>query len=212
MSNSGLDLMILLLDSMNDHRVSGRLRFHKFLFLMIKEGNFQNFEREFHFEPYKFGPWSSVIDSYFQLLEDKKIITIHEEILEEPEDFCEWTDSEKREFIRKTYILSEKGIDIAEKLKDYYKKKLSKFSLIAANFSSITNENLVSYIYTKYPHYSSKSDIKENVKTLSPQEEFNLTFPNDEINDDLFSIVGIISKIPLEKEKRIIKEIIMERY
>jgi len=212
MSNSELDLIILLLDSVKGRKIVGRLRFHKLLFLLLKEGNLSSFRDQFDFEPYLYGPWSPKVDASFQNLEDMALISIHSETVSVFDSCEEQFASGNGRRSSQAYVLDDRGRQIAEKLRDVHSKKMDRINSVITTFSKRSNSDLLNYIYSSYPSFSENSQIKDSVKQLSPSEEFEMAYPNEEIDDDLFSIVGIISRIPLERDKEKIREAMIGRF
>ncbi|MHA1203207.1 MAG: hypothetical protein ACTSQ4_11905, partial [Candidatus Heimdallarchaeaceae archaeon] len=76
-------------------------------------------------------------------------------------------------------------------------------------YSHLNNETLLRYVYTHYTEFKEKSIIKDKVSKLSIKEEYRLVFPNDEIDENLFSLVGIIKPMSLEEEKQVIDKLVL---
>ena len=204
MTDSGIDLIILILSELEQNTIRGRLKLHKLLFLLLKEAGLENFEDEFSFGPYKFGPWSPVVDSYLELLEDNGIIKI-ESI---PNDTYECFEINDNSLID-TYTLTVVGIKVGEQLEKLYKEQLYGLKKILNTYSRLSNHTLLRYLYTNYPRFKEKSIVKEQVPNLTPLEEFKISFPDEEIDEELFSFVGIIPKISRSEEKEVLDKIIL---
>ncbi len=204
MNDSGIDLIILILSKLEQNSIRGRLKLHKLLFLLIKEAGLERFEDEFSFEPYKFGPWSPVVDSYLELLDDNGILTI-ENI---PNDTYECFETDDNEFIN-NYSLTKLGRKIANQLRKIYENQELGLTNVLDTYSRLSNHTLLRYVYTNYPRFKEKSIVKEEIPTLPPMEEFKISFPDEEIDEDLFSFVGIIPKISRSEEKEVLDKIIL---
>ncbi len=204
MSNSGLDLIILLLSEISNNHIIGKLKFHKLLFLLINEGGSEDIEEIISFKPYKFGPWSPELDPLLQLMEDEKIIEI-KNIKTDAEYLYEDHENDNL----KKYELTKIGIKIGHELKKIHENRLKGINYIITKYSHLKNETLLRYVYTSYPGFKEKSIIKDKVSKLSIEEEYRLIFPNDEIDENLFSLVGIIKPMSLEEEKQVIDRLVL---
>lgn len=204
MSNSGLDLIILLLSEISNNQIISKLKFHKLLFLLINEGGAEDIEEIISFKPYKLGPWSPELDPLLQLMEDEKII----EITNIKTDVENWYKDHENNSLKK-YELTEIGIKIGHELKKIHENRLKGINYIISKYSHWNNETLLRYVYTHYTGFKEKSIIKDKVSKLSIEEEYRLTFPNDEIDENLFSLVGIIKPMSLEEEKQVIDKLVL---
>lgn len=204
MSNSGLDLIILLLSEISNNQIIGKLKFHKLLFLLINEGEAEDIEEIISFKPYKLGPWSPELDPLLQLMEDEKII----EIKNIKTDARYLYEDHENNNLNK-YELTKIGIKIGHELKKIHKNRLKGINYIISKYSNVNNETLLRYVYTYYPGFKEKSIIKDKVSKISIEEEYRLIFPNDEVDENLFSLVGIIKPMSLEEEKQVIDKLVL---
>lgn len=187
---NGKDLLLLFLytpgitDEINEPIV-GRTRLMKMAFLFEKELKKDflkgNDAQIFNFIPYLFGPYDKevirnlnfLLDANFILEQDTAIIVSSAETVEnrkyESEDTFDdlWEEIEivpqEAEVYEKKYLLSEKGIRYSKEklwvlLEGYQKSLMLKFK---TQIVKIPLDDLLSYVYKTYPHYTENSTIRE---------------------------------------------------
>lgn len=168
---SGLDLLMVLLYANNQERVEGITRLVKLLFLLIKEGGFQQFEKEYEFEAYDFGPWSARTFSFLESIAEMGLVSIREEPFidyeEVADDFAEAEVAEIPELVQrmlKVFSLSDRGTKVGqvlyERLSEAERQRLES---IKRKFNTMRLDELLQYVYSKYYAYTRKSKIRTKV-------------------------------------------------
>lgn len=165
---SGLDLLIVLLYANNQARIEGMTRLVKLLFLLIKEGGFQEFENEYEFEAYNYGPWSARTFSFLESISEVGLVAVRQEPFvdyqEVADDFAEAEVSEIPELaekVLKVFSLTDRGIRVGQvlygRLSDIQKQKLE---YTKRSFNTMRLDELLRYVYSKYYSYTRKSKIR----------------------------------------------------
>lgn len=177
------DLLLLLLYSKgrsNKHNepIRGITRFMKLLYLLDVEGKF---DKNFYFEPYKMGPFSSEVYPELEflksyptperpLIETKKDrggsnlftqeqIKIIEDISLEGED-----EPLSYSEINTEFSLSDLGEKVACKLWDQLKNdQKTTIESIKTKYGGIPLRSLLKYVYKNYPEMTTNSEIKDQV-------------------------------------------------
>lgn len=154
------DLAFLLFHLAGD--VDGMTRLQKLLFLIEKESEFNDIYKEisFDFEPYKYGPFSEqVYDEVGFLLNLGALEAV------EPDYEMENIDADEEDELRgKRFKLTEKGekicAELGETLKDETERDMQE---VVDEYSTMTNDELLEYVYKQYPDYTVESKIKEKI-------------------------------------------------
>jgi len=168
---SGLDLLMVLLYANNRGKIEGITRLVKLLFLLIKEGGFQQFEKEYEFEAYNFGPWSARTFSFLESIGEMGLVSIQEKPFadyeEVADDFAEAEVAEIPELAQRTvkvFLLTDRGIKVGHvlynRLSDTERQQLES---IKRKFNMMRLDELLRYVYSKYYAYTKKSKIKAKV-------------------------------------------------
>lgn len=167
--------------------IIGITRLVKLLFLLKFEGGFDKLlpspDQYFEFSPWKMGPFSHQIWDLTSFLERVGLISTKKaNMLSQadcyerqgiPDDLNLYNDTmpnfpmeleETNNEINKIFFLTEKGNKIGKRLidslpdeKKYYLKK------IKAAYSKMPLTQLLRHVYSEYPEYTSKSEIKTKV-------------------------------------------------
>jgi len=177
---SSLDLMMTLLYTAGAtgkkcEPVRDTMRLVKLLFLLVKEGGFQKFEKEFGFEGYDYGPWGGQIYDNIEVLKQVNLITATEDnpkSLEEGiADNQLILQLEGISFSQNTvsiYRLTNNGTKVGKKLyDDLSTNELKNIQNIKMKFNRMQLSDLVKYVYSKYTKYTLKSKIKKKVLASS---------------------------------------------
>ncbi len=136
-------LLLLLLYEAKDRLITGKTRLQKLLFLLQEE---QVKLPVFTFKAYKYGPYSEEVDDTVESLSFR--------------DFIEVNNT--------NFSLSDKGNSVIEKkLKSKYSNLADQARKIISSFGSLNDELLLLYVYTKYPQYTIKSEIKEEMQQIA---------------------------------------------
>lgn len=171
MIKSGLDLLMLLLYANKQERIEGITRLVKLLFLLIKEGDFKEFEKEFGFEAYNYGPWSSQVLDFTETVKEMGLIKSEErelkpyeerdvDLIEAGLDVAE-IPVENRIPI---FSLTEDGLKVGRALYERLAEdERARIEDIKKKFNRMSLSELIRYVYLKYPEFAKKSKIKEKV-------------------------------------------------
>lgn len=179
--NSSKDLLVVLLAARGKknqkyEHIVGRTRIMKMVFLFEKEIR-KKFNEEIisvselpDFTAYDYGPFSAKVYEDLEFLVNMGFIEVtsfgtREMLPDEIEEYAYWqtiSNDEDRVFVEK-FSLSEIGKRYVQK-----KVKLSKSQLdIIAEFKKrctiATLSSLLKYIYSRYPKYTKKSKIRDQV-------------------------------------------------
>ena len=178
------NILLLMLGTGKDsdiaNGINGITRLQKRLFLLENEDYIKTIEDGYQFEAYKAGPYSSTIYDDLEFLENLGLInaetsgvaTEEEEDMdftfEELMDDGELTDNEIKTpdlYDEKRFRITEKG---AAKEKTILEKKecasvVDGIRKIKSKFGHYSLDDLLYYIYTKYPDMTTESEIKDHV-------------------------------------------------
>ena len=176
------DLLISLLYSGHDegcNAIEGITRMEKMLFLLKKEHGFlsdASNEDDFHFTPFKMGPWSQEVYDELDFLDSLELLkkrsaakTLEEDIIHDNElinsMLLDKYQSDKSTLgANKTEIfdLSEKGIQIAKKIWNKLDgKEKEKINMLKKKFNRMNLRQFLRYVYKEHPRYTSESEIKD---------------------------------------------------
>ena len=174
----GILLALLAVDD-NKKGISGITRFQKLLYLITKEDAAKNITKAiFDFVPYKMGPYSSKLYDDLEMMENLGLLesspvsnpTAEElaegslnfdDLMGEDSDTSDSTDSAEE----KQYRLTEKGISYAKEVltNPDYAPVLDSIRKVKSRFSNYSLQDLLYYVYTKYPEDTTESMIKDQV-------------------------------------------------
>jgi hypothetical protein len=168
---SGLDLLIVLLYANNRGRIEGITRLVKLLFLLIKEGGFQQFEKEYEFEAYNFGPWSARTFSFLESIGEMRLVAVQEKPFgdyeEVADDFAEAEVTEIPELAQrmvKVFSLTDRGIKVGQVLYSRLSEtEQQQVEAMKRKFNTMRLDELLKYVYLKYYAYTKKSKIRAKV-------------------------------------------------
>ncbi|HBN8509319.1 hypothetical protein J0M44_27615 [Pseudomonas aeruginosa] len=185
MINNRKDILLLLLYSPGQSKqknepITGRTRLTKMIFLFQKEW-FSLFKRDIHlqdeefynFFPWNYGPFSK------EVYEDLTFFTLRDFIREDnadedttPEAASEWSQwistteeqESSTEYSEAAFSLTEKGSKFTKNMYDNLsndqKNILEKFK---TETQKLSLRALLKYVYSKYPDYTTKSKIKDDI-------------------------------------------------
>lgn len=194
---AGIELLAALLyapgeSSIINEEIRGITKLVKLIFLLLKESDLKkDIGNEFNYEAYDFGPFSSEVYDYLEMLKVKKMIIIKEEKIN---DFREIIDDyippsentpdnyEKLDVNKKQveiYSLNELGIKFVKWLLGkgkITKTDLRKISDFKKKYNKLSLKKLLKYVYVNYPKERERSLIIDDVlgygkrKDLTPFE------------------------------------------
>ncbi|MGC8979032.1 hypothetical protein [Caldisericum sp.] len=171
MIKSGLDLLMLLLYANKQEKIEGITKLVKLLFLLIKEGNFKEFEKEYGFETYNYGPWSSQVLNFTETVREMNLIKSEErelkryeerdvDLIEAEVDVAEIPELVENEIF--IFSLTADGLKVGRVLyKRLTEDERTKIEDIKKKFNRMSLSELIRYVYLKYPEFTKKSKIKE---------------------------------------------------
>ncbi len=174
MIKSGLDLLMLLLYANKQEKIEGITKLAKLLFLLTKEENFKEFEKEYEFEAYNYGPWSSQVLNFTETVKEMELIKSEEHKLKPYEE----KDVDLIEGELEGTKIPENSIDIFSLTPDGIKVAImlygkltederTKIEGIKKKFNRMSLSELIRYVYLKYPEFAKKSRIKEKFIPIS---------------------------------------------
>lgn len=201
--NSGLDLLILILYANDGTEIRGRTRLMKMLFLMIKEGGFQEFEDEFVFKEDNFGPSSSKVYNFIATGQETGLIkketqprrkTVETADAREKKSLCK-KDREETDI----FSLTSDGKKVGEALvKQINQEKWEAIKSIKQKFNELNLFDFIKYVYRNYPAFARKSELEE-IKA-------------PDVSKELLGLVGVHSPLSLKEEKEQIQDYIDKKY
>jgi len=154
--------------------LQGTTRLQKLLFLMENEANIKPTKgNDFDFTAWKFGPVSK--DLYDDLEKLENLGLLESEPVSEPssteldeyglsfDDLMGEEESQSRDsFEEKKYRLTAKGLEWLRK-RDVQKETFNKISRIKEKYGALSLQDLLHYVYTNFPQYTTASEIKGKV-------------------------------------------------
>lgn len=189
---TGADYLLILLYLDNCSVIKGAIRLMKMMFLFEKEIKkmLENIKHKslFNFEPFNFGPFSKEVYQQIEFFSSIKFISVKsidindndkdEYKMIESDDyeesiFINEMFSQDKDFVKEDdykffqYKIESEGIRYVES--EIFSKKLlaeSQRELLAKfkqKINSMTPQQILKYVYTKYPEYTTKSKIKNKV-------------------------------------------------
>lgn len=176
---SAVELMILLLYAQGhsgeiNEPVKGITRFEKLMFLLLKEGGFEPvLAQELAFKPYDFGPYSGEIYDLLESLKQMGLVQVREE---QPETLKEIIDgyyaSAESDLglpgkkVMEIYSLEPvRGGKVAERLlaERTTPVELETIERIKSTYNRMSLDELLKYVYLKYPDSAKRSKILDEI-------------------------------------------------
>ncbi|NQT18356.1 MAG: DUF4065 domain-containing protein [Planctomycetes bacterium] len=176
-----LDFLLLLLgltpEGAEAEGIRGITRLQKLLFLLEEEENISPGEHGFEFTKYKAGPYSSKLYDDLEFLENLDLIrsesvaeaTEEEAVEVEMLTFDDLVDDDEQEtadaFEERRYALTDKGLRRVETLmtRNEYRPFVATIRKIKSKFGSYSLSDLIYYVYTKHPTWTTESEIKDRI-------------------------------------------------
>ncbi|MEM3745985.1 MAG: hypothetical protein QXN67_00740 [Thermoproteota archaeon] len=137
---------LLSIFSARAKEIKGSTRLEKLLFLLKYEQGL-NVTPYYDFTPYKKGPFSQKVIDDAKELERAGLIKITEQIFEPFENHGEY-------FIRRDYMLSSIGSEIAEKIFENLQAEIRLKLKQLEKFNKMSFQELLEYVYKKYPEFA----------------------------------------------------------
>jgi uncharacterized protein YwgA len=159
-----------------DKGINGITRLQKLLFLLEREGGLEKTESGYKFEPYKAGPYSPVLYDDIEFLENIGLIkseisgvATEEEVADLEFTFEELMDDKDTNtadaYVEKRFTLTSEGIQKIKSLleSNEYKPVADSIRKIKSKYGNCSLDDLLYYVYTKYPEMTIESEIKDHV-------------------------------------------------
>lgn len=179
MEASAADLMVALLHSPGStgktfEEIKGITRLEKLVFLLLKEGDFEDkLAEELDYEAYDYGPYSGEVYDLVEALEDIGVLNVDRK---ETSDFKENIDEIYLEYSEDQNPPLDKHIDIyrldeekgekiwQENVKDKFtSEELKKIERIKSKYNEIELRELLTYVYENYPESTKESKILDEI-------------------------------------------------
>lgn len=180
---SAADLLLLLLyakGSTGEYNevIPGITRLEKLMYLLLKEGGFEEIlKNDIHFEAYDFGPYSSEVYDLLEAFREMDIVNIRTErydTFREVIDELLYRELEDQPIISKGRVMEvyslthDNGIKLIEALKE---KRITEEDIriverIKSKYNGLNLDDLLRYVYTKYPESTKKSKIIDKILGL----------------------------------------------
>jgi len=142
-------LLIEKLGSISENK-SGNTKLQKLLFLIQKESKYK-IENGFTFTPYKFGPYSDEFFDVLGALNQKGLIML------EQDSFGNVLSG----------ALTKEGKEKLNSIRSIYSELDTSISKIISEYGKLTCDLLLLYVYTRYPDFTIKSEIKDYVRIIA---------------------------------------------
>ena len=181
-------LLLMLGAGKNDcdiaNGINGITRLQKFLFLLENEENIKKTEGGYQFVAYKAGPYSATLYDDLEFLENIGLVKTEvsgvateeeaadmdftfEELMDDVEEVKDSFENIKSAdgYDEKRFRITPKG---AEKVKALLEKEafapvVDGIKKIKSKFGNYSLDDLLYYVYTKYPEMTTESEIKDQV-------------------------------------------------
>ncbi|ELY99458.1 type II toxin-antitoxin system antitoxin SocA domain-containing protein [Natrialba asiatica] len=160
--NNKKDLAFLLFHYADE--VEGKTELQKLIFLLQEETEFKERypDLEFEFTAYKYGPFSErVFDELEFLLSIGAIEAIDPE---EEVDFIRDETDPSDPYAGKRFVVTEKGEKIMNGVNAALDDDLQvEFEEVIDQYTDLSLQELLEYVYKQYPEYTTESEIKEKI-------------------------------------------------
>jgi len=179
MEASAADLMVALFyspGSSGEHfeEIKGITRLEKLVFLLLKEGGFEDkLAEDLNYEAYDYGPYSGEVYDLVEALENIGLLDIEEEETSDfkeniDEIFLEYSENQNPSLDKRVDIYKldeEKGQKVWEKnVKDKFtSEELETIKEIKEKYNHIELRELLRYVYENYPDSTKKSKILDEI-------------------------------------------------
>jgi len=181
------DILLMLLAVDNNTPIVGTTRLQKLLFLVEHEKEIRSEEGSFNFEAFKFGPASKTLYDDIEFLvnigflektgEDSSIDNLSLGDLEnvdvkrllhgvteaEGDEYEDRIYEDTAEDDSIVYRITEKGIDYLRKNNLLNSNEAEQINNVKKKYGRKSLVELLKYIYTKYPEYTTESEIKDQL-------------------------------------------------
>ncbi len=189
MSISNRNILLLMLGTGKDESIiangiNGITRLQKFLFLLKYEDYIKKIDDGYQFEAYKAGPYSPTLYDDLEFLENLGLIKSEisgvateeeaadmdftfEELMDDVEELKDSFEDIKTADVydEKRFSLTKEGLEKVKSLleSEEYKPIVDGIRKIKSKFGNYSLDDLLYYVYTKYPDMTTESEIKDQV-------------------------------------------------
>jgi hypothetical protein len=166
------DAIVLLLGTPDARGASGRIegvtRLEKLLFLLEREGPFRQWLTErADFRSHRFGPFSSKVYQAADTLAAAGLVRDSASLSASPEEGWETTNllvDEADPYATRNFDLTDRGIRYYEALlRELPPDAEDALREFKSRFAALPLRQLVRYVYQRFPEYTDKSEIKDDV-------------------------------------------------
>lgn len=165
----GSDLVLLLLAAKTRvpeaaDRINGITRLEKLLYLASRESDLPNqVQDRLEFIPYNYGPFSKGIYEAVDLLEDAGLVVERRAMDGKTIDNAEEAglDIGAAEYVERQFLLTPDGAMVAGLLAQEHPDLVRLLSAIKDRYAGLTLNQLVHYVYTRYPEHTVNSVIRD---------------------------------------------------
>lgn len=165
----GSDLVLLLLSAPTkvpqaSGRINGITRLEKLLYLATRESDLpERVQEPLEFVPYNYGPFSKGIYEAVDLLEDAGLVTEQRAMDGKTIDNAEEAglDIGAAEYVERRFALTADGKMVADVLSAEHRDVVRLLSAIKDRYAGLTLNQLVHYVYTRYPEDTVNSVIRD---------------------------------------------------
>jgi len=146
-------LPLALLYADEEHRIDGRTRFQKLIFLMQKEGNLDDLDPTdtYRFKAYDYGPFSSELYDDLDEHIEQDLIDDSMEHLDQEEDIVKYQyelETDGEQFVDDRLSSSE------------FARIVGEAERILADYGDLPLPDLIDVVYSKYPDYAENSVLR----------------------------------------------------
>lgn len=166
------DVIIFLLGAQSrvpslSGRLDGITRLEKLVFLLQKESEIgEKLTEDPDFQAHHFGPFSSKIYQAVETLAAAKLLEERIKFSGSPEDSWETVNilGEEAPYTSREFQLTEKGKRYFEALRrEFSEESVNEVSKFKDQFASLPLRQLIRYVYRRYPQYTDKSKIRDEI-------------------------------------------------
>ena len=174
------DIILLLLEAneklLGKYAVGGVTRLEKLLFLLQKETSFEKMDSFYEFTAHNYGPFSKEVYEALDFLEGFELIQVKERVHSSyytnvgeilllqaisEEEVSETTTINSEGVTEKLFLLTESGHKVAKKLRQTIEKRrpkdIEELNGIIRRYGKLPLNQLIRYVYHKYPEMTVKS-------------------------------------------------------
>lgn len=181
-------ILLALYGASNNHAIVGNTRLQKLLFLIEKEAVVRPDQDDFSFVPYKFGPASKAIYDDLELLVNLGLLASSEnrgfnfnenqeiddlsadDLLGDGRSDVRGGTPRGDDFVAAdsptdatVYRLTQKGLDYLSQSNLLGTPAAAKAGQVVKKYSRFELGELLRYVYSKYPDYTTESEIKDQI-------------------------------------------------